>query len=214
MKTLIRFSKHLRTVAMTALLCSLCTLSLQAQDTTKTENPRRPNMQLRMNMVIPDFDALIIPDQEPEPLNLDEVKSAIDSVGEGANGEVVARILVNETGDYMKHRIVKPHSPEVDEVVNTKIAALKFTPAMLQGKSIKYWTNVTFSFGETSEEGAADVEDVENTKDEAPGDSKSFKIEIEEAPQDDETGDDDDDDGDGGTKDKDDDEDAVEDDDE
>jgi len=94
--------------------------------------------------------ALLIPDEEPKPTNFDEVR---DKIGypeqaqlERATGTVIARVLIDEKGAYLKHRIINPVHPALDMAVEEHIQELTFKPATLLGKSIKYWVNVSFEF--------------------------------------------------------------------
>ena len=98
----------------------------------------------------PDFNEFVFVSQEPEPINMDDVKELIGypEVAREANieGKVVVRILVGKDGKYLKHRIIKKAHPMLAEAVGNHISKLKFTPALQGNQPIKFWVNVPFNF--------------------------------------------------------------------
>ncbi len=92
----------------------------------------------------------ILVDKEPVPLNLAEVNKMIgyppEAVASKIEGNVIARILVDEKGNYMKHIIMIDPHPILTNAVESKISNLKFKPAMQFGNPIKLWHTIPFNF--------------------------------------------------------------------
>ena len=98
----------------------------------------------------PDINQFIFVEQEPKPLNMSEVVQAIgypDSAQiKGIEGRVVARILVNTNGRYVKHQITGKADSLLIDAVEEHIAELYFSPAINEGKTLMSWVNIPFSF--------------------------------------------------------------------
>lgn len=98
----------------------------------------------------PEINAFILVEEEPRPINLDEV---IELIGyptiardAGISGRVVIRILVDENGKYKKHKVINTIHPLLTEACEAHIQKLAFTPAIQGSKSIKFWVNIPFNF--------------------------------------------------------------------
>ena len=89
-------------------------------------------------------------DKEPEILNMNEVQKAIgypkQMREELVDGQVLVRILVGTSGEYLEHTIVESPHEAGTNAVSKHIPELKFTPAMKNGKPVKVWVNVPFNF--------------------------------------------------------------------
>lgn len=89
-------------------------------------------------------------DKEPVPMNLAEVNKMIgyppDAIASKIEGKVIARILVDEKGTYVKHIILKDPHPILTNAVESKISNLTFKPAIQNGKPIKLWYTIPFDF--------------------------------------------------------------------
>ena len=98
----------------------------------------------------PDINTFMDVDQEPTPLNIGEIRQAIGYPEEArekeVSGYVVARILVSEEGDYVKHKIIRQADSTLGSAVEVHLPNLKFDPAIKDGKAIKYWVNLPFNF--------------------------------------------------------------------
>lgn len=98
----------------------------------------------------PDINAFIFVDKEPIPLNINDIRSMIEYPEEAADAEVegtvVARILVEKTGQYLQHKIIKEVHPALAQAVSEKLPALRFEPAMKGDTAMTYWVNVSFPF--------------------------------------------------------------------
>ncbi|MEZ4686588.1 MAG: energy transducer TonB [Bacteroidia bacterium] len=98
----------------------------------------------------PDINAFVFASQEPEPINMDDVRELIGypDIAREANieGQVVVRVLVDEDGNYQKHKIIKKAHPILAEAVEKHVRKLRFTPAVQGNKPIKFWVNIPFAF--------------------------------------------------------------------
>ncbi|MEL6673290.1 MAG: tetratricopeptide repeat protein [Bacteroidota bacterium] len=98
----------------------------------------------------PDINAFVYVDKEPNPTNLEAVRSTMayptEAIEAGAEGTVVARVLVNTKGEYIKHRMVTQIHPALVAAVEEKIENLSFSPAMIKDSAVMFWVNVPFAF--------------------------------------------------------------------
>ncbi len=98
----------------------------------------------------PGINEFISVEEEPTPVNIDDIVSLIGypqiARDAGIQGQVVVRVLVNKTGNYDRHRVVKSVHPILDEAVEQHLSKLKFTPAIQGGRPIKFWVNIPFNF--------------------------------------------------------------------
>ena len=89
-------------------------------------------------------------DEMPKPLNFREVAQELTypeaAKALGLEGKVVARILINEEGKYLKHTIIYNDHPIFAPQVEEQVRKIEFEPAMMNGKSIRFWVNVPFKF--------------------------------------------------------------------
>ncbi|MEM6805223.1 MAG: TonB family protein, partial [Bacteroidota bacterium] len=104
----------------------------------------------------PGINDFIFVDKEPEPQNISEIRNAIgypeEAINENIEGTVVVRVLVDETGKYVKHEIVKEIHPALAKAVGDQVANINFTPAQQGEKAVKYWVNLPFPFKLVNEE--------------------------------------------------------------
>jgi TonB family protein len=89
-------------------------------------------------------------DSEPQILNLADVQQQIGypqlAKYKGIEGTVHTRVLVDSTGKFVKHMILKSPDKSLDMAVSGSIYYLKFTPALYNGKPVAYWLNIPFEF--------------------------------------------------------------------
>ncbi len=99
---------------------------------------------------IPDINEFVFAEEEPQALNLDSVRAMVGyppaAIEEDAEGTVVARILVDTSGNYVMHRIVREVHPALSAAVEEQMSELRFTPAKQGGKPIMFWVNLPFPF--------------------------------------------------------------------
>ncbi len=101
-------------------------------------------------MAMPGIEENVEVDRGPGPLNMAEVQRAIgypqEARDQGIEGMVVARILVDESGNYVRHEWAKAEPALLVEAVEQEIAQLEFTPAQKDGKPVWFWVNLPFNF--------------------------------------------------------------------
>jgi TonB family protein len=99
---------------------------------------------------LPDINAFIFAEQEPEPTNMAEIRQLIgyppEAVEQNIEGQVVVRVLVDENGKYIKHKTIVKGDPLLTSAVEARVDKLEFSPAVQGGKNIKFWVNIPFSF--------------------------------------------------------------------
>jgi len=98
----------------------------------------------------PNISIFIVPDEEPVPLNMNEITRLIEypSIAReaGIEGTIVARVLVGRDGKYMRHKIINGAHPLLEREVEKHLSKLKFTPAIQGRKPILFWVNIPFTF--------------------------------------------------------------------
>lgn len=98
----------------------------------------------------PDISAFVSVEEVPQAVNLGMVQKAIGypepAVLSRIEGMVVLRILVDEKGKYVKHKVINEGHPLLSRAVETHIHKLSFTPAIQANRPIKFWVNVPFRF--------------------------------------------------------------------
>ena len=85
---------------------------------------------------------------EARPNNLSSVSSQIDdsySLIDGrVEGSVKVNILINNKGEYIRHKQLTGHPQELASVIEEHIYKLTFTPAEKNGKKVASWLNMKF----------------------------------------------------------------------
>ena len=98
----------------------------------------------------PDINEFIFVEEQPKPVNMADVQKAIGypqvARDAGIEGAVVVRVLVNEKGNFLRHKIINSVHPVLDKAVEKQLPNLRFTPAIQGGKPIKFWVNIPFNF--------------------------------------------------------------------
>lgn len=99
-------------------------------------------------------DSFVMLDKEPQPVNMDELKSLIGypklALEAGIEGKVVLRVMIDKMGNYIKHIIVKDPHPILTKAVADKIHLLKMTPGIQARKPISVWVTVPVDFQTTN----------------------------------------------------------------
>ena len=89
-------------------------------------------------------------DHEPKPSNLNLIHQDIgypyEALTQQIEGDVIARIHVDPEGKYVEHILIKSPDTILSQAVEKQIHRIEFMPALKDGKSLPYWTNVPFSF--------------------------------------------------------------------
>lgn len=98
----------------------------------------------------PEINAFIFAEEEPQPVNMDDIKKLIGypqiARDAGIEGSVVVRVLVDKKGNYAKHRVINQVHPILEKAVTDHVNKLRFTPAIQGGKPIQFWVNIPFNF--------------------------------------------------------------------
>lgn len=98
----------------------------------------------------PDINAFIFAEEEPKPINMADIQKAIGypqiARDAGIEGNVVVRVLVDELGNYSRHKVINQVHPILTKAVEEHVNKLRFTPAIQGGEPIKFWVNIPFSF--------------------------------------------------------------------
>jgi outer membrane biosynthesis protein TonB len=101
---------------------------------------------------LPQIDAPTAVDREPMVRNMQDVKRGIlysypCSVRRaGVEGTVVARVLVDEHGQYLRHRIISRTNCGLAHRCDRHLAQLRFIPAIRGHRAVPAWTNVELDF--------------------------------------------------------------------
>lgn len=98
----------------------------------------------------PEINAFIFAEEEPQPINMDDIKKLIGypqiARDAGIEGSVVVRVLVDKKGNYSKHKVINQVHPILAKAVESHVSKLRFTPAIQGGKPIQFWVNIPFNF--------------------------------------------------------------------
>jgi TonB family protein len=91
--------------------------------------------------------------QDVRPLNLDEIVMRVGypkaAQTQKIEGVVVARILVDTTGHYLKHNILSSPDPILTAAVEAHLTELVFSPARTKTHAVTSWVNLPFRFALT-----------------------------------------------------------------
>lgn len=89
-------------------------------------------------------------DTLPKPKNLEQIYTAIQYPKEAQKndiqGKVIARILIDTDGTYLKHEILKSDHQLLTKAVEPHLDRLIFTPGYKDGKAVKTWVSLPFNF--------------------------------------------------------------------
>ncbi len=89
-------------------------------------------------------------EQDPKPLNLDEMKAIIGypsyAKESEIQGRVVIRVLVSEEGKYLKHVLLISAHKTLTDGIASKIDQFRFSPGIVDGKPVKAWLTIPFEF--------------------------------------------------------------------
>lgn len=101
---------------------------------------------------MPHIDAPADVDREPIAKNIPQVKRGIlysypCSVRRaGVEGSIVARVLVDEHGEYLRHRVISRTHCGLAHRCERYLSQLEFIPAVRDHHQVAAWTNVELSF--------------------------------------------------------------------
>ena len=110
---------------------------------------KAPVSSIKSVKISPAIDAFVAVEREPKPLNIDEISDAIHKEkipSEYLEGTVVARILVDEYGRYVRHKILRAPNEILVTAVEKNLRLLKFSPAIQAGEPIACWVMAPIRF--------------------------------------------------------------------
>jgi TonB family protein len=89
-------------------------------------------------------------DKEPKPLNVDSLQKALVyppfAMEAGLEGKVILRVLISESGTYIKHIIVKNPTQMLTVAAEAQVPYVRFEPVTQGGHPAKYWVTIPFDF--------------------------------------------------------------------
>lgn len=89
-------------------------------------------------------------DEEPKPINMNELYKKIGypkaAREAGIEGTVVARVLIDEKGQYVEHEILNEAHAILSTAVEEQLPSLTMTPAIKDDIPVKFWVNIPFNF--------------------------------------------------------------------
>ncbi|MEZ4847845.1 MAG: energy transducer TonB [Bacteroidia bacterium] len=109
-----------------------------------------PEIYLFEEPDLKEFSCIFITEEEPVPLNLDEVRKMIGypqiALKAEIKGNVVAKVFLDKKGFYKKHKIINQVHPILSEAVEAHIGKLRFNPVQINGKAVSGVVNIPFIF--------------------------------------------------------------------
>ncbi|MEM6262619.1 MAG: energy transducer TonB [Bacteroidota bacterium] len=98
----------------------------------------------------PGIHEYIYVEQEPEAINLQEIRDQIgypvSAQQSGIEGTILCRVLVDQEGNYQQHKITRADHPLLRQAVEPHINSLQFSPAVKGQEHVSFWVNVPFYF--------------------------------------------------------------------
>ncbi|MEM8898475.1 MAG: energy transducer TonB [Bacteroidota bacterium] len=137
-------------ITFALLSCALCSSAISQSGLPVNVDSIRSKPYMKEKS---DYDNLleaILADVPPEAINMKSIQKAIGYPPQAryANieGSVIIRLLINEKGKYMSHKVLESSSVILLSAVEEHIKRLKFKPAIKDGKPIPFWINIPFNF--------------------------------------------------------------------
>ena len=112
----------------------------------KKKTPIKGDGDDEPNINDPDWDL----EETPSALNMDKLKkemgypSAAKEIG--IDGKVIFRILVDEKGNYKKHKAIYSSHKIFEKHAAPHLKKLKFKPGVQAGRNVQVWVNIPFKF--------------------------------------------------------------------
>jgi protein TonB len=66
----------------------------------------------------------------------------------GLRGMVILRVQVDAEGNYVTHRVLQSSHAYLTQLCEQQLSRLKFSPAQQNGRNVKAWVTVPFTFNE------------------------------------------------------------------
>ena len=129
---------------------------------------------------VPGINEFIFVEKEPVPINLNEVRQKIvypeEAVEQGIAGTVVARVLFDTAGVYVRHKIVNEVDPSLRTAVEAELSNLSCEPAIQDGKPVMYWMNIPFPFKLVNEREQQIKQLIESLTDSLTGNPEDYTL--------------------------------------
>ncbi|MDX2246324.1 MAG: energy transducer TonB [Bacteroidia bacterium] len=111
---------------------------------------QKRHCQVKDSHRTPAIDDFVFVHKEPVAINYTEVRDNMvysSAAREaGMEGSVIVRVLVDEHGNYQNHKIISQTHPFLGRNCDSYVNNLYFTPAVRDGKPVKFWVNIPFHF--------------------------------------------------------------------
>lgn len=85
-------------------------------------------------------------DEDPRPVNLDDIQSRIRYPSPRKEGKVVLSVSINEFGHYNQHEVLTETDSRFTEAIIPHLADLRFTPKIRGGRPVLAWVTIPFRF--------------------------------------------------------------------
>ncbi|MCB0854623.1 MAG: energy transducer TonB [Bacteroidetes bacterium] len=116
----------------------------------REEHKKRKRCSSMSVVRTPAIDDFVFVHKEPVVTNYNVVRERIGypelAREAGINGSVIVRVLVDESGQYQKHKIISQAHPILGRKCELYVSDLEFSPAKRDGRNVKFWVNVPFHF--------------------------------------------------------------------
>lgn len=98
----------------------------------------------------PDPNKFVKVDAQPKPSNMDDYRKSLVypelARSAGVSGKVVLKVLIDQNGVPISHIVQKSPHPSLADEAGKKVYSLRFSPALQNGKPIKFWVVVPVDF--------------------------------------------------------------------
>lgn len=98
----------------------------------------------------PDVNTYQKVDTQPRPLNFETFTKCLRypelAQNAGIGGKVMVKVLIDEKGRPISHIILKSPHKSLAEAVEPCLYEMLFSPALIEGKPLKFWVVVPIEF--------------------------------------------------------------------
>ncbi len=91
----------------------------------------------------PSVNEKILVDQEPQAINKSSFIKKVTDLGLSGSADI--RILVDEEGKYVKHKMLSGMGTDFSRAIEFSIDELIFHPARRDNHPVKYWVDMSFN---------------------------------------------------------------------
>ncbi|MEM6803725.1 MAG: M56 family metallopeptidase [Bacteroidota bacterium] len=130
-----------------------CTSEIEERQILSTENVENKMVAILDSVPAGDGPVMIemkVDNNRPEAINLNEIKKTIGypqiARDAGIDGQVLARIEVNQYGEYVTHEILKSDHAILKNAVEAHLSKLKFEVPIKDGEAVSAKVTLPFNF--------------------------------------------------------------------